>query len=100
MKDIKNFILESSQDTLEDMTNDLSEWWDSVAIHPDNYKNVQEFKDVMKEAANKKGKRLLRMALAALEDEYEYDPKKEINPHVDDIEQVISQWAKDELDEL
>ena len=32
MKDIKNFIYESSQDDLEDMTNDLSEWWDEHCV--------------------------------------------------------------------
>jgi hypothetical protein len=95
MKDIKNFILESSQDDLEDMTNDLSEWWDEHCVE-DGYNSRHEFMDDMKAMADKENDPLVDDAFDYLENECEWD-RKDIEHWEDDLIEVLSQWAKDQL---
>ena len=68
MKDIKKFILESSQDDLEDMTNDLSEWWDTHCTE-DGYDSRHAFMDDMKAMADEENDSLVDDAFNYLEDE-------------------------------
>lgn len=98
MKDIKDFILESSQDDLEDMANDLSYWWDDHCSE-DGYDSRSEFIKDMKAMSKKKNDMLVDDAFNYLENECEWD-RKDIERWEDNLIGVLAQWAQDELDEL
>lgn len=95
MKDIKNFILESSQNDLEDMTNDLSEWWDTHCTE-DGYDSRHEFMDDMKAMADEENDPLVDDAFNYLEDECGWD-RKDIERWEEDLIAVLVQWASDQL---
>ena len=95
MKDIKNFIYESSQDDLEDMTSDLSEWWDTHCTE-DGYDSRYAFMDDMKAMADEENDSLVDDAFNYLEDECGWD-RKDIEHWEEDLIAVLVQWASDQL---
>jgi len=98
MKDIRLFIKESSQDDLEEMTQDLADWWDEH-YKEDFYDSRSEFIKDMKAMAKKQNDQLVKDAFDYLTDECEWN-KKTINQFKNNIVYVLAQWAKDELDEM
>ena len=97
MKDLKNFILESSSD-LEDMTNDLSEWWDEH-VNSDSYENNKVFREEMKAMTNEENDPLVDMALDTLVNEYDWS-EHEVEKQREDLIIVMKQWAEDALEDL
>ena len=97
MKDLKKFILESSSD-LEDMTNDLSEWWDEH-INADGYESNKEFREEMEAMTNEVNDPLVDMALDALVNDYDWS-EHEVEKQREDLIIVMKQWAEDELENL
>ena len=98
MKDIKNFIKEASQDDLEDMTQDLSYWWDENA-KSDFYDSRSEFIKDMKAMTKKQNDQLVQDAFDYLTDECEWD-KKVVSQFKNNIINVLVQWANDILEEM
>lgn len=95
MKDIKKFILESSQDDLEDMTNDLTKWWYTHCTE-DGYDSRHAFMDDMKAMADEENDLLVDDAFYYLEDECGWD-RKDIEHWEKDLIAVLVQLASDEL---
>ena len=98
MKDIKNFIKEASQDDLEDMTQDLSYWWDEN-VKSDFYDSHSEFIKDMKAMTKKQNDKLVQDAFDYLTDECEWD-KKVVAQFKNNIINVLVQWANDTLEEM
>ena len=95
MKDIKKFILESSQDNLEDMTNDLTKWWYTHCTE-DGYDSRHAFMDDMKAMADEENDLLVDDAFYYLEDECGWD-RKDIEHWEEDLIAVLVQLASDQL---
>lgn len=97
MKDLKKFILENSSD-LEDMTQDLSEWWDEY-INADGYDNNKAFRQDMEAMTDEANDSLVDMALDALVNDYDWS-EHEVEKQREDLIIVMKQWAEDELENL
>lgn len=95
MKDIKNFIWESSQDDLELMTQDLFDWWDEHCTE-DGYSSHSEFTKDMRAMAKKQNDMLVDDAFDYLTNECEWD-EKDVERWEDDLVRVLAQMAKDTL---
>ena len=98
MKDIKNFIWESSKDDLELMTQDLFDWWDEHCTE-DGYNSHSEFKKDMRAMAKKQNDMLVDDAFDYLTNECDWD-EKDVERWEDDLVHVLAQLAQDALDEL
>lgn len=93
MKNITNFILESKED-LEDMTIDLSTWWDEH-VSDDGYDNHQDFMNDMKAMADEANDPLVDAA-------FDYLLSKgwkqhEIDHYEKQLIDVLVGWASDQL---
>lgn len=97
MKDITKFILESYQQDLEDMTDELADWWDSHCIE-DGYDSIRAFRQDMEAMADESNDQLVDDAFDYLEAR-DYDRKK-IEKCRDDLVAVLVQWANDTLEEI
>ncbi len=97
MKDIKNFIWESSNN-LELMTQDLVDWWEYNCTE-DCYDSHSEFVKDMKALAKKQNDILVNNALLYLMDECEWD-MNDVDKCKDDLVNWLAQVAQKELDEL
>ena len=97
MKDIKNFIMESSNN-LELMTQDLADWWEYNGME-DCYDSHSEFIKDMRAMAKKQNDKLVDDAFDYLTNECEWD-EKDVERWEDDLVHVLAQLAQDELDEL
>lgn len=98
MKDIKNFILESSQDLddLEEMTQDLSEWWDNDFCNDEPDSKAEYIKDMKNIANGETIDVIWDIAKSYLVDDREYSERK-VNRLQKDLIHVLQQWAKDEI---
>ena len=97
MKNINNFIMERNND-LEDMTQDLAEWWDEH-INADGYENNSEYRKNMEAMIDGKNDQLVDMALDALVNDYDWS-EHEVEKNRKDFIIVLKQWAKDNLDDM
>ena len=97
MKDIKNFIWESSNN-VELMTQDLADWWENNGME-DCYDSRSEFIKDMKALAKKQNDTLVNDALLYLMDECEWD-MDDVDKCKDDLIDWLAQVAQQELDEL
>ena len=95
MKDIKDFIKESSQDDLEEMTQDLMDWWDEHCKE-DGYDSRSEFIKDMKAMSKKQNDPLVQDAFSYLTDQCEWN-EKDVDKFKDNLTNTLAQWAKDEL---
>lgn len=95
MKDIKNFIYESSQDDVELMTQDLFDWWDEHCT-VDGYSSHSEFTKDMRAMAKKQNDKLVDDAFDYLTNECEWD-EKDVERWEDDLVHVLAQMAQDAL---
>lgn len=96
MKDIKNFIMESSNN-LELMTQDLADWWEYNGME-DCYDSHSEFIKDMKALAKKQNDILVNNALLYLMDECEWD-ENDVDKCKEDIVNWLAQLAQIELDD-
>ena len=96
MKDIKNFIMESSNN-LELMTQDLADWWEYNGME-DCYDSHSEFIKDMRAMAKKQNDKLVDDAFDYLTNECEWD-EKDVERWEDDLVHVLAQLAQDELDD-
>lgn len=94
MKDIKNFIWESSNN-LELMTQDLFDWWDEHCT-VDGYSSHSEFTKDMRAMAKKQNDKLVDDAFDYLTNECEWD-EKDVERWEDDLVHVLAQMAQDAL---
>lgn len=97
MKDITNFIMESSNN-LELMIGDLADWWEYHGME-DCYDSRSEFIKDMKSLAKKQNDILVNDAMGYLMDECEWD-ENDVNKCKEDLVNALSKMAQDELDEL
>lgn len=98
MKDIKNFIKESSNNLEELLTQDLSEWWEYNGME-DCYDSRSEFIKDMKSLVKKQNDILVNDAILYLMDDCEWD-ENDVDKCKEDIVNMLAKMAQDELDEL
>ena len=97
MKNLKDFITESNTD-LEEMIDDLSEWWGDH-INSNGYENNREFRKDMEAMAKGLNDPLVDSAFYALSGEYGWS-EHEVDKNADDLIEVLTQWAQDKLEIL
>lgn len=97
MKDIKTF-LESAQDDLEDMTQDLLDWLDQN-VTEDGYNNRREYREDLETFLDDQNDAFIDDALDYLVDGAGWNDK-DIDRHYEALIAVMKRWAKDALDEI